>query len=74
MKGGVLPGMLEMANGHFFRGIWKMRYGGEKMTKSIHCMMNLVFRCMAQDKPGHPDDYAAETKTQMTTKTLRKTA
>ena len=23
MKGGVLPGMLEMANGHFFRGIWK---------------------------------------------------
>ena len=24
MKGGVLPGMLEMASGHFFRGIWKM--------------------------------------------------
>ena len=24
MKGGVLPGMLEMANGHFLRGIWKM--------------------------------------------------
>ena len=27
MKGGVLPGMLEMANGHFFRGIWKMIRG-----------------------------------------------
>ena len=27
MKGGVLPGMLEMANGHFFRGIRKMVKG-----------------------------------------------
>ena len=27
MKGGVLPGMLEMANGHFFRGIRKMITG-----------------------------------------------
>ena len=27
MKGGVLPGMLEMANGHFFRGIWKIIRG-----------------------------------------------
>lgn len=27
MKGGVLPGMLEMANGHFLRGIWKMITG-----------------------------------------------
>ena len=27
MKGGLLPGMLEMANGHFFRGIWKMIKG-----------------------------------------------
>ena len=27
MKGGLLPGMLEMANGHFFRGIWKMIRG-----------------------------------------------
>ena len=27
MKGGVLPGMLEMANGHFFRGIGKMIKG-----------------------------------------------
>lgn len=27
MKGGVLPGMLEMANGHFFRGISKMIRG-----------------------------------------------
>ena len=27
MKGGVMPGMLEMANGHFFRGIWKMIKG-----------------------------------------------
>ncbi len=27
MKGGVLPGMLEMANGHVFRGIWKMIKG-----------------------------------------------
>ena len=27
MKGGVLPGMLEIANGHFFRGIWKMISG-----------------------------------------------
>lgn len=27
MKGGVLPGMLEMANGHFLRGIWKMIMG-----------------------------------------------
>ena len=27
MKGGVLPGMLEMANGHFFRGIRKMIKG-----------------------------------------------
>lgn len=34
MKGGVLPGMLEMASGHFFRGIWKMLTGGEN-AKSI---------------------------------------
>lgn len=27
MKGGLLPGMLEIANGHFFRGIWKMIKG-----------------------------------------------
>ena len=27
MKGGVLPGMLEMANGRFLRGIWKMLTG-----------------------------------------------
>ena len=27
MKGGVLPGMLEIANGHFFRGILKMIKG-----------------------------------------------
>ena len=27
MKGGVLPGMVEMANGHFFRGIRKMITG-----------------------------------------------
>ncbi len=27
MKGGVLPGMLDMANGYFFRGIWKMIKG-----------------------------------------------
>ncbi len=27
IKGGVMPGMLEMANGHFFRGIWKMIKG-----------------------------------------------
>ena len=27
VKGGVFPGMLEMANGHFFRGIWKMITG-----------------------------------------------
>ena len=27
MKGGVLPGMLEMSNGHFFRGIRKMITG-----------------------------------------------
>ena len=27
MKGGVLPGMLEMANGHFFRGLRKMIKG-----------------------------------------------
>lgn len=25
-------------------------------------MMNLVFRCMAQDKPGQPHDYAADQK------------
>ena len=25
--GGVIPGMLEMANGHFFKGIWKMITG-----------------------------------------------
>ena len=27
IKGGVIPGMLEMANGHFFRGIWKIIAG-----------------------------------------------
>ena len=27
IKGGVLPGMLEMANGHFLRGLWKMIAG-----------------------------------------------
>lgn len=35
MKGGVLPGMLEMANGHFFRGIWKMLTVGGENAKSI---------------------------------------
>ncbi|MDR0952153.1 MAG: glycoside hydrolase family 3 C-terminal domain-containing protein [Oscillospiraceae bacterium] len=24
LKGGLMPGLLEMANGHFFRGVWKM--------------------------------------------------
>lgn len=27
IKGGISPGLLEMANGHFFRGIWKMITG-----------------------------------------------
>ena len=27
MKGGVMPGMLDIANGHFFRGIIKMIRG-----------------------------------------------
>ena len=27
IKGGIIPGMLLMANGHFFRGIWKMIRG-----------------------------------------------
>lgn len=27
IKGGVMPGMLEIANGHFFRGVWKMIRG-----------------------------------------------
>lgn len=27
VRGGVFPGMLEMANGHFFRGIWKIIKG-----------------------------------------------
>ena len=27
VKGGIFPGLLEMANGHFFRGIWKMIAG-----------------------------------------------
>ncbi len=27
IKGGVMPGILEIANGHFFRGIWKMIKG-----------------------------------------------
>lgn len=27
MAGGVFPGLLEMANGHFFRGLWKMITG-----------------------------------------------
>ena len=27
IKGGILPGMLEIANGHFFKGIWKMITG-----------------------------------------------
>ena len=27
IKGGIMPGLLEMANGHFFRGIWKMIRG-----------------------------------------------
>ena len=27
IKGGIMPGMLLMANGHFFRGIWKMIRG-----------------------------------------------
>lgn len=39
-----------------------MLTGGEKMPSLYACMMNLVFRCMAQDKPGQPHDYAAERK------------
>ena len=31
---GGMKGVLEMANGHFFRGIWKMLAGGEN-AKSI---------------------------------------
>ena len=27
IKGGIIPGMLEIANGHFFKGIWKMITG-----------------------------------------------
>ena len=27
IRGGIIPGMLEMANGHFFKGIWKMIQG-----------------------------------------------
>ena len=27
IKGGIMPGLLEMANGHFFKGIWKMITG-----------------------------------------------
>ena len=27
IKGGIMPGLLDMANGHFFRGIWKMIKG-----------------------------------------------
>lgn len=27
MKGGVMPGMLEMANGHFLRGLRRMIVG-----------------------------------------------
>ena len=27
IKGGIIPGMLEMANGHFFKGLWKMITG-----------------------------------------------
>ena len=27
IKGGLIPGMLEIANGHFFKGIWKMITG-----------------------------------------------
>ena len=27
IRGGVMPGMLEMANGHFLRGLWKMITG-----------------------------------------------
>ena len=27
VKGGVFPGLLEMANGHFFKGIWRMIAG-----------------------------------------------
>lgn len=32
------------------------------MSSLYACMMNLVFRRMAQDKPGQPHDYAAEQK------------
>ena len=27
MKGGLIPALLEFANGHFLRGIWKMITG-----------------------------------------------
>lgn len=36
MKGGVLPGMLEMASGHFFRGIWKMLTGRDAKSIRLH--------------------------------------
>ena len=36
MKGGVLPGMLEMASGHFFRGIWKMFTGLDAKSIRLH--------------------------------------
>ena len=27
IKGGIMPGLLEIANGHFFKGIWTMITG-----------------------------------------------
>jgi hypothetical protein len=36
MKGGVLPGMLEMASGHFFRGIWKMFTWSDAKSIRLH--------------------------------------
>lgn len=32
------------------------------MTSGYAHMMNFIFRCMPQDKPGEPHDYVAERK------------
>ena len=61
MKGGVLPGMLEMANGHFLRGIWKMLTGGEN-AKTIRLHDEPCVPLYGAGQAGAPHDYAAERK------------
>ena len=64
MKGGVLPGMLEMANGHFFRGIWKKLTGAGEKAKTKRLQDEPSVPLNAAGQPAPPPRLCSGAKTQ----------